>query len=64
MTAQQIESASAELAEKLFAHPAYQRAEALYGYLSYNQEVRTAAILERAQQDGNGWRCPRSTAIR
>ena len=52
MTAQQIESASAELAEKLFAHPAYQRAEALYGYLSYNQEVRTAAILERAQQDG------------
>ena len=52
MTAQQIESASAELAEKLFAHPAYQRAEALYGYLSYNQEVRTAAILERAQHDG------------
>ena len=52
MTDQQIESASAELAERLFAHPAYQQAKALYGYLSYNQEVRTAAILERAQRDG------------
>ena len=52
LTAEQIETASAELAEKLFAHPAYQRARALYGYLSYNQEVRTAAILERAQRDG------------
>ena len=52
LTAEQIETASAELAEKLFAHPAYQRARALYSYLSYNQEVRTAAILERAQRDG------------
>ena len=52
MIDQQIESASAELAERLFAHPAYQQAKALYGYLSYNQEVRTAAILERAQRDG------------
>ena len=52
MTAEQIEAASRELAEKLFAHPAYQKARALYGYLSYNQEVRTAAILERAQRDG------------
>ena len=52
MTDQQIESASAELAERLFAHPAYQQAKALYGYLSYNQEVRTAAVLERAQWDG------------
>ena len=52
MTDKQIESASAELAERLFAHPAYQQAKALYGYLSYNQEVRTAAILERAQRDG------------
>ena len=52
MTAQQIEDASLDLAEKLFAHPAYQRAEALYGYLAYNQEVRTATILRRAQLDG------------
>ena len=52
MTAEQMERASAELAEKLFAHPAYRQAKALYGYLSYNQEVRTAAILERARRDG------------
>ena len=52
MTQAQIEAASADLAAKLFDHPAYRRAKALYGYLSYNQEVRTAAILERAQRDG------------
>ena len=52
MTEGQIEAASADLAEKFFAHPAYQRAKALYAYLSYNQEVRTAAILQRAQADG------------
>ena len=34
------------------AHPAYQAARSLYGYLSYNQEVRTRAILEQAQRDG------------
>ena len=38
--------------QQLFRHPAYQAAKSLYGYLSYNQEVRTAAILRRAQQDG------------
>ena len=52
MTEEQIQAASADLAEKLFAHPSYERAKALYGYLSYNQEVRTASILERAQRDG------------
>ena len=60
MTDQQIESASAELAERLFAHPAYQQAKALYGYLSYNQEVRTAAILERAQRDGKRVAVPKA----
>ena len=43
MTSAQVEAASARLAEKLFQHPAYQAAKSLYGYLSYNQEVRTAA---------------------
>ena len=52
MTQAQIEAASGDLAEKLFAHPAYRRAKALYAYLSYNQAVRTAAILERARRDG------------
>ena len=52
MTPVQVEAASARLAQQLFRHPAYQAARSLYGYLSYNQEVRTAAILRQAQQDG------------
>lgn len=52
LTAAQVEAASARLADLLFAHPAYQNAKSLYGYLSYNQEVRTAAILRQAQKDG------------
>ena len=52
MTPAQIEAASGRLAELLFAHPAYRAAKSLYGYLSYNQEVRTAKILQQAQKDG------------
>lgn len=52
MTEQQIETASQGLAAQLFAHPAYQKARSIYGYLSYNQEVRTRPILEQAQKDG------------
>ena len=52
LTAQQIERASAGLAQQLFAHPAYRNARAIYGYLSYNQEVRTLPILRQAQLDG------------
>ena len=52
MTPAQIEAASDRLAALLFAHPAYRAAKSLYGYLSYNQEVRTAKILQQAQKDG------------
>ena len=52
LTEAQIDRASAILCEKMAAHPAYQAAKSLYGYLSYNQEVRTRAILEQAQKDG------------
>lgn len=52
MTAQEIEAASARLAEKLFTCELYQSASAIYGYLSYNQEVRTEPILQHALQDG------------
>ncbi len=48
----QIVDCSARLARKLFEHPVYQGAKSIYGYLSYNQEVRTMPILERAQRDG------------
>lgn len=52
MTAEQIESASRRLADQLFATDAYQQAQSIYGYLSYNQEVRTESILRRAMIDG------------
>jgi len=52
MTEQQIADTSEKLAAQLFAHPAYQAADSIYGYLSYNQEVRTMPMLEQAQKDG------------
>ena len=52
MTPQEIACCSDALARKLFAHPLYQQAKSLYCYLSYNQEVRTAPILEQAIREG------------
>lgn len=52
MSEAQIVQASQELLEMLVSHPMYRRARAIYGYLSYNQEVRTEPILRRAQADG------------
>ena len=52
LTQAQIVRYSEALAESLYAHPLYQAAKSLYGYLSYNQEVRTMPILQRAQADG------------
>lgn len=52
MTAQDIARRSEALAEKFFQLELYQNAQTLYGYLSYNQEVRTLPILQRALQDG------------
>ena len=52
MTVEQIEQASQRLAQKLFATEAYQQAQSIYGYLSYNQEVRTEGILRQAFMDG------------
>ena len=51
MTPAQIEAASGRLAELLFAHPAYQAAKSLYGYLSYNQEVRTRSEERRVGKE-------------
>lgn len=52
MTEQQIVDASNRLAEKFFASRQYQDAKTIYGYLPYNQEVRTVPMLERALRDG------------
>lgn len=52
MTIDEIKEASARLAEKLFASDYYKNAHSIYAYLSYNQEVRTESIINRALRDG------------
>jgi len=52
MTAQQIESAGKRLGELFLSSELYRRAETVYGYLPYNQEVRTVPMLEQAIRDG------------
>ncbi|MBR5294205.1 MAG: 5-formyltetrahydrofolate cyclo-ligase [Oscillospiraceae bacterium] len=52
MTEGQIVSASARLGEQFRACELYQNAKTIYGYLPYNQEVRTVPMLEQAIRDG------------
>ena len=52
MTLEQIEKASYALAKQFFATSYYREAKTLYGYLPYNQEVRTEPILLQALKDG------------
>ena len=52
LTALEIEERSRALAEKLYETPQYRAAKSLYAYLSFNQEVRTTPIIERAWADG------------
>lgn len=52
MTEEQIQAFSQELTELALRSPLYQAAKSVYGYLSYNQEVRTEAFLRKARSDG------------
>ena len=52
MTDRQILDASDRLAEKFFESDLYRQAKTVYGYLPYNQEVRTVPMLEQAIRDG------------
>ena len=52
MTEEQIVSKSQALAEQFFRTEAYRNAKSIYGYLPYNQEVRTVPMLEQALRDG------------
>ena len=52
MTEEQIVSASCRLGEKFAASELYKKARTIYGYLPYNQEVRTVPLLEQALRDG------------
>lgn len=52
MTEREIDAASARLGKKFLACGLYQKANTIYGYLPYNQEVRTVPMLQRALRDG------------
>ena len=52
MTEEQIVAASARLGELFLACEQYKNAKTIYGYLPYNQEVRTVPMLEQAMKDG------------
>ena len=52
MTQAQIEEKSCRLGELFAQSSMYQKAKTIYGYLPYNQEVRTTPMLERALAEG------------
>ena len=52
MTEEQIVTASEKLGQLFAATEAYRNAKTIYGYLPYNQEVRTVPMLQRAIDDG------------
>ena len=59
MTESEIEEKSRILAEAFLETDAYRQAKSLYGYISYNQEVRTLPILEQALRDGKAVALPK-----
>ena len=52
MTEEMIVAKSEKLGQLFAASELYQNAKAIYGYLPYNQEVRTVPMLEQALKDG------------
>ncbi len=52
MTQEQILEKSEKLGQLFAASEAYRGARTIYGYLPYNQEVRTVPMLERALAEG------------
>ena len=52
MTEAEIEEKSAQLGRLLAGSEVYRSAKVIYGYLPYNQEVRTTPMLEQAIRDG------------
>ena len=52
MTEEQIREKSEALGRLFAASEEYRAARSIYGYLPYNQEVRTVPMLEQALRDG------------
>ena len=52
MTEEQIRLSSEKLGKMFLSSELYKQAKTIYGYLPYNQEVRTVPMLEQALKDG------------
>lgn len=52
MTEEQIVAASERLGQLFAQSELYKQAKTIYGYLPYNQEVRTVPMLQQAMKDG------------
>ena len=52
MTEEEIVTSSQRLGELFAKSDLYKQADTIYGYLPYNQEVRTIPMLEQALRDG------------
>lgn len=59
MTEEEIVSRSMALTEKFLSTDAYRQAKTVYGYLSYNQEVRTGPLLAQVLKDGKAVAVPK-----
>ena len=59
MSEAEISRLSLDLKEKFCSLEEYGSASVLYAYMSYNQEVRTAPIIEQAWEDGKRVAVPR-----
>ncbi len=59
MTQEEIRERSLVLQEKFLACELYRQARTLYGYMPYNQEVRTQGILRQALLDGKAVALPK-----
>ncbi len=62
MTDEEIQMKSDLLEEKFLNSEAYRNAKAIYGYLPYNQEVRTVSMLH--WMTVSGWQSPKFMAMR
>ncbi len=60
MTREQVEKASRHLTAIFLASVQYRNAKSIYGYLPFNQEVDTTAILTQALKDGKRVALPKT----
>ena len=62
LTRKQVEEYSAALLERFCMLSEYQEAECIYAYMSFNEEVLTMPIIERAWADGKRVAVPKTYA--